>query len=344
MNIGEVRTGRGDGVGIEITQSVMRGVLLARDQPGRLRSAAEVGIATLSDDRTVLDAYVRLRAELAGGNVPTRLALFPPGSTLQRIEVTGRSGPELNAIRSAIERSDGVSSTVLVDDGPRRWMMAVRWNEAEVRRLEELAERAGFVDVSVDPSPMAIARAVPAGATFIRRDAAPHESFDIVLRTIPVAACAIESVGRQPPRLTVTDGPVSVHVFDELADGVDLVAQIELMYDDHAVRNGPATPGHAVSLHIADHAYPPFPPHDIRAPERQCVALGAAIGAAGLAGRLRPIDMLLPMVTTAELAQRPWAIERMSTLPQRTDPTPATSVQRVFRRLRPRRTSVTRRS
>jgi hypothetical protein len=335
----ETRTGRGDGVGIEITQSVMRGVLLARDQPGRLRAAAEVGIATLTDDRTVLDAYVRLRAELSGANVPTRLALFPPGSTLQRIEVTGRSGPELNTIRSSIERSDSVSSTVLVDDGPRRWMMAVRWNEAEVRRLEELAERAGFVDVSVDPSPMAIARAVPPGSTFIRRDAAPHESFDVVLRTIPVAACAIESIGRQPPQLTVTDGPVSVHVFDELVDGVDLVAQIELLHESQQA----GRPREMVSLHIADDAYPPFPPHDIRAPERQCVALGAAIGAAGLSGRLRPIDMLLPMVTTAELAQRPWAIERMSTLPQRTDPTPATSVQRVFRRIRPKRTSVTRR-
>jgi hypothetical protein len=341
MNATELRTGRGDGIGIEVTQSVMRGVLLGRDQPGRLRAAAEVGLASLADDRTVLDAFVRLRAELAGAHVPTRLALFPPGSTLQRIEVTGRSGPELNAIRSAIERSHSISSTVLVDDGPRRWMMAVHWNETEVRRLEELAERAGFVDVSVDPSPIALARAVDPNASFVRRDAAPHESFDVVLRTIPVAACAIESVGRQAPRLEVATVPVSMHTFDELIDRVDLVALVEQVRDDQL--DDPQD-GSAPSLHIGGDAFPPFPPHDIRAPERQCVALGAAIGAAGLAGRLRPIDMLLPMVTAAELAQRPWAIERMSTLPQRVDPVPTGSVQRAFRRIRPKRPSPTRRS
>ena len=69
---------------------------------------------------------------------------------------------------------------------------------------------------------------------------------------------------------------------------------------------------------LADVPYPPFPAHDLRAPQRQAVALGAAAGAAGLAGRLRPVDVLAP--TGAQRApdtRRPWAIERVVELPPR---------------------------
>jgi hypothetical protein len=330
------RTSRGDGVGIEFTTTIVRGVALERDEPGRVRAAAEVGIRT-RDDRGVLDALVRLRAELGGTRAPTRVALFPPGSTLHRIDVTGRTGPELNGLRSTLERVHAISSTVLIDDGPRRWMMAVRWDEAVVRRLEELVERAGFVDVAIDPSPVAISRVVDPNTTVLRRDAATDESFDVVLRGLPIVACAVDSIGRQPPDLLVADDPVSGTAFDELVDPVDIVTSVERAIDTRLTGTSAAATAAKVLLHLADDGYPPYPIHDIRSPERQCVALGAAVGAAGLSGRIRPIDMMIPAVPAADTVERPWAIERMSTLPPKSVPRPVTPTKRLVGRVLPRR-------
>jgi len=169
------RVGRGDGIGIELTRGVVRGVLLAADDPHRLHAATEVGIRHFDDDRSVLDALIRLRAELGPSRAPTRVALFPPGSTLHRVDVTSLTGPELNVTRSRLLQADGVSSTVLIDDGPRRWLFAVRWDDPLVRRLEELVEHAGFVDVAIDPSPVALSR-VLVDSVMARRDAALGES------------------------------------------------------------------------------------------------------------------------------------------------------------------------
>ena len=58
---------RGDGVGIEFTSRLVRGVRLRADQEGRVAAAAEVAIRATDDDQAVVDALVRLRAELGGG-------------------------------------------------------------------------------------------------------------------------------------------------------------------------------------------------------------------------------------------------------------------------------------
>ncbi len=324
------RSTRGDGIGIEFTRAVVRGVALGRDTPGRLRAAAEVGIGAAHDDRAVLDALVRLRAELGGAAGPTHVALFPPGSTMYRIDVTGRSGPELNALRSALERNHDVSSTVLIDDGPRRWMMAVRWDEQVVRRLEELVERAGFVDVAIDPSPVAVGRVVPPGTTSVRRDAAMDESFDVVLRGVPIVACTVESIGREVPGLEAASTSVSTTIFEELSEPVEIVAEVARTVDDQPMSRD-------VTLLLADEDYPPYPTHDIRAPGRQCVALGAAVGAAGLSGRIRPIDMMIPAPAASESLDRPWAIERLSTLPAKSQPSPVGHTKRLVGRVLPRR-------
>jgi hypothetical protein len=131
----EFKSSRGDGIGIEFTPTVVRGVRLAHDEAGHLRAAAEVGINSAGDDTALLDSLVRLRAQLGGVRVPTRLALVPPGSALHRVEATGLAGAELNQLRTNLRVDHQISSTVLVDDGPRRWMIGVRWNEATVRRL-----------------------------------------------------------------------------------------------------------------------------------------------------------------------------------------------------------------
>ena len=208
--------------------------------------------------------------------------------------MTSLTGPELNVTRSRLLQVDGVSSTVLIDDGPRRWLFAVRWDDPLVRRLEELVEHAGFVDVAIDPSPVALSR-VLIDSVMARRDAALGESFEVVLAGVPIAAVASDGVGRQPPELVTSSAPISLALFDGLTDPADLAAQIQQAATFGL--DGLAPPAPMSSLDLAGVAHLSYPQHDIRSPQRQCVALGAAIGAAGLAGRLRPIDMMLPSVS-----------------------------------------------
>jgi hypothetical protein len=317
-------------VGIEVTPGVLRGVRLDSSEPGRLVAAAEVAVANRFDDRATLNALVRLRAELGDALVPTRLAMFPPGSTLSRVDATGLSGVELNALRADLAASRGATSSVLVDDGPRRWLVGVSWDDTEIRRIEELTERAGFIDVAVDPSPLALARVVAGEITHVRRDAATDQSFGALMsRGVVVAASSLDSVGRMTPGLACSDATLSVGWFDDVEEPQELVARVHRFLED-------AAPVECV-LTLAGVACPAFPPHDLRAPQRQCVALGAAVGAAGLAGRLRPVDMLLPVASTSNELERPWAIERVPNLPSRQQPVTIGPAKRFVARLLPRR-------
>ena len=183
---------RGDGVGIEFTSRLVRGVRLRADQEGRVAAAAEVAIRATDDDQAVVDALVRLRAELGDPEETTRIATFPPFSTLHRVDATGCNGTELNALRADLVREQQINSTLLLDDGPRRWLVAVRWNDIDIRRIEELAERARFTDVTVEPSPVAIRRVISGDVTRVRRDAATDGSFEALLETgQPVIAGAV---------------------------------------------------------------------------------------------------------------------------------------------------------
>ena len=321
---------RGDGVGLEVTHGVIRGIRLGATEPGRVVAAAEVAVANRLDDRTLVDALVRLRAELGHPRIPTRVAVFPPGSTLSRVDATGLMGHDLNTLRSDLAASRDASSSVLIDDGPRRWLVGVSWNDAEIRRIEELTERAGFIDVAIDPSPMALARALHAGVTHVRRDAAPDQGFGaITSHGVVVAAATVDSIGRMTPGLACSDTAVSLGWFDDVDDPIDLVTEVRRLLDE-------APPIECV-LSMGDAPYADYPPHDLRAPQRQCVALGAALGAAGLAGRLRPVDMVLPVLTTSNDVERPWAIERVSNLPARQRPTKIGPAKRFASKVLPRR-------
>jgi hypothetical protein len=321
---------RGDGIGIEVTRGVLRGVRLGASEPGRVVAAAEVAVADQFDDRAMVNALVRLRAELGDARVPTRVAMFPPGSALSRVDATGLTGVDLNELRAGLAASRGATSSVLVDDGPRRWLVGVSWHDAEIRRVEELTERAGFIDVAVDPSPVALARVVGDEITHVRRDAATDQSFGaLTSRGVVVAAAALESVGRTTPGLACSDAPMSVGWFDDVDEPHELVAEVQRLLED--------APPVDCALTLADVAHPDFPPHDLRAPQRQCVALGAAVGAAGLAGRLRPVDMLLPVTSTSDELERPWAIERVSNLPSPQQPVAIGPAKRFVARLLPRR-------
>jgi hypothetical protein len=326
---------RGDGIGLEFTRHVVRGVRLSADHDGRLVAAAEAAVPDVDDDRSVVDALTRVRADLGDLGQTTRIATFPPASTLHRIDVTGRTGTELNLLRADLFRRHGIASTVLLDDGPRRWLVAVRWDEAFVRRLEQLAERAGFADVTAEPSPIAIARVVGDDVSRVRRDGATDESFELLCAAgQPVIAGAVDSVGRVAPALLLATDSFSTSWFDDIDDAGELLAELHRFVDSIDVTRADDEPE---ALWLAGTPFPPFPPHDLRAPERQCVALGAAVGAAGLAGRLRPVDMLTPLTPSIDPRDRPWAVERVSSLPPPSAPATIGPIKRMVSRVLPRR-------
>jgi hypothetical protein len=325
-----LRPTRGDGVGIEVTNDILRAVRLSSAAPSRLAAATEVPVANRLDDRAVVDALIRLRAELGDPGVPTRIALFPPGSTLSRLDATGLTANDLNALRAEFARSRNASSSVLIDDGPRRWLVGVSWDDVEVRRWEELTERAGFIDVAADPSPVALWRVLDPDITHVRRDSATDQSFGAVASDgNVVAAAALDSIGRMSPGLSCSNLALSAGWFDVVDEPTELVAEIKRLIED--------APPVECDLHLAGVVHPPFPQHDLRAPQRQCVALGAALGAAGLAGRLRPVDVLLPMAPAPNAYDRPWAIERVSNLSEPRQAAATGATRRFVARLLPRR-------
>ncbi|MGZ8734977.1 MAG: hypothetical protein ACXW1M_07290, partial [Acidimicrobiia bacterium] len=189
-------TRRGEGIGLEVTTSVVRGVRLEPDQPGRVVAAAEAPISRFDDDAAVLDALVRVYGQLghSTGSHPatTRAAWFPVGSTMQRLDATGSTGPELNAMRHDLAERAGISSTMLVEADARRWMLVLRWDHLAAGRLETLLERAGFVDVSVEPAPVALGRVIGITTPVARRDASNDYSWAAVYDArVPIAATSV---------------------------------------------------------------------------------------------------------------------------------------------------------
>jgi hypothetical protein len=323
---------RGDGVGIEVCSSVIRGVRLRHDVSGRLSTAAELPFR-LSDDDAALDAFVVLRAELGEPFEPTRIAVFPANAMMQRIDVTGRSGPEMNELRSRLDRRHGITSTVVADDGPRRWLLVIRWDAHAARRLEDLAERAGFVDVTVEPSPMALARVSGPTATYARRLVAQGDSHHFVVsHGLPVAALAVSTTGRSHPDLDIAELDVPLARYEDYMSDAALGELLDRVNE----QAGSSGRDEAIHLDIVGEAYPHFPPHDHRSAQRQAVALGAAVGAAGLAGPLRPVDVIASAAdSTDEQFDRPWALEALSTLPEPDLELPTSGRTRLSRRLRP---------
>lgn len=310
---------RGDGIGLEITTSVVRGVRLSQDEPGRVAAACEVPIHRFEDNAVVFDALVRTRGRLGADALTTRVGWFPSAASLQRVDATGMSGPELNELRHRLADDSAITSSMLVDDGSRRWMMALRWDHGRAWWLQELLERAGFVDVTVEPSPLAIARVLAPGTTVVRRDASADRSWVAVFDHLPIAASSIESGGREHPAIATSADELGVHDLDRVLADAELAQEIARLAGQALTEIDRATDRTSeldLGLRVLDDPYPPFPGHDLRAPQRIAVALGAAVGAAGLAGRLREVDVLTSVRPSGnEMLPRPWALERLTDAP-----------------------------
>ncbi len=326
---------RGDGVGLEVATGMVRGVRLRHDISDRVSHATELPIV-LDDERQALDTMVLLWAELGEPIEPTRIAVFPAGSTLQRIDVTGKTGPELSALRNSLLRRRGFDSSVIVDDGPRRWLVVIGWDVATPRRVEQLAERAGFRDVSVEPSPLAVARVLPVSTTVCRRAASRDEGFVAVLdRGVPVAAASVDVTARQHPDIDLGEPEFPAPWFEDLVESDaldDLLARASATVDIGGDTRG----SDHLDASVGGTTYPTFPVHDVRAVQRQVVAVGAAAASSGLSSIARPVDVIAGTDPTDRF-DRPWVWERMSELPEVEPGTGPSAVQRAGARFVPRR-------
>jgi hypothetical protein len=326
----------GRSVGIELCSNLVRGVLLGEAGADIVR-ATEAALTAHDDDRSVLDALRRVRADLGADTLPARLATFPAGSWMRRVDVTGKTGPELNGLRAEIDRRHRAASTLLVDDGPRRWLHVLHWPDAGIRRIEALAEQAGFLDVAVEPSPVALARVLDETITIAERYATTGESSATVFQHgIPVAAVSIDGTGRTHPMLVLGTGAFSAELFDGIvaADALTELVDAVRLRSNEPGPGAVAQPG--VDLLVDGGTVPHFPPHDLRAPERQCIAVGAAVGAAGLVGRIRPVDIITDAAATTPVAHRPWVVERVATVAPTQSTGPGVA-RRTMARLLPRR-------
>ena len=312
------RTPRGAGVGLEVTATVVRGVRLVDPDdmsdhrgPARVAAAAEAPITRTSDDDATLDALVRVLAQLEGAGTATRVAWFPAGATMQRIDATGLSGSELNSLRHHLVDHHAIDSTMLVELGARRWMLALRWDHRAAGRLEVLAERAGFVDPSVEPGPVALGRCLPPATPVARRDAAADQSWAAIFDSgTPIAATAVPAASRQFPGIALAGSVVGLHRLDEVLTAPALGDVV-----DDLTASALADFASEAALVVIGEPYPPYPGHDLRSASRLAVSLGAAIGASGLAGPARPVDVLSPVTVGDERVARPWAIERIAQAP-----------------------------
>lgn len=329
-------TQRGDGIGLEITRTVFRGIRLDHDQPGQVANAAEVPISRFDDNSAVFDTLVRLRGQLSMSRLPTRVAWFPARSTMQRTDVTGLTGPELNSLRHHLASSAEITSTMLVDVAARRWMLTLRWDHHEAWRVQELVERAGFADVAVEPSPVALERVLSRTTRLVRRDTSEDRSWCALYSdSAPLAAASIDAQSRESPGLSVSEEELGLHHLDEMLPEAQLTDEVNGL--SKSAFPGPTHPAELnIQLQLLGDPYPPFPAHDLRAPQRVAVALGAAAGAAGLAGRVRPVDVLIATDQAGESATRPWAVERIAERRRRNETKEPSRWQqqrrRIFRR------------
>ena len=149
---------RGDGIGIEVLPDALRGVRLQQDAPGRVAKVAGVACDT-NNDLLLLDGLTRLRSLLDEDGHPTRACLWSPNCHIQSLDITGWSTTELNLHRSKLV---DVSATIEMSSSARRLLAHLQTDMIRHRRVERFIRQAGFDLDSIEPTPMAVARLVPA--------------------------------------------------------------------------------------------------------------------------------------------------------------------------------------
>lgn len=296
-------TRRGDGIGIEVLPESLRGVRLQQDAPGRVAKVASVACDS-NNDLTLLDGLTRLRTLLDEAGEPTRVCMWSTDCQIQSLDVTGWSTTELNLHRAKVTDT---SATIEMASSARRLLTHLRCDMIRHRRVERLVRQAGFDLEAIEPTPLAIARLVPSYTLRLvsgRGEAQPwvavvHDR--IVLAAAPIAVAADTDSSRHPTELVGASWSASV---DELRER--LLASAEL----RSVVNQPLGQAAPLGLNLVGDAYPEFPDTHPAWGPRLAGALGAAVAAAGLAGRIHPLQ---PLVAPHAFSDDGgvWVIERV---------------------------------
>ncbi|MGZ4724952.1 MAG: hypothetical protein ACXV8L_12160, partial [Ilumatobacteraceae bacterium] len=240
---------RGDGIGIEVLPDVLRGVRLQQDAPGRVAKVAGVACDT-NNDLLLLDGLTRLRSLLDEAGHPTRACLWSPNCRIQSLDITGWSTTELNLHRSKLV---DVSATIEMSSSARRLLAHLQTDMIRHRRVERFIRQAGFDLDSIEPTPMAVARLVPAYTMRLigsRGDAQPWMAV-VHDRTVLAAAPAID-LGADMVRTELMASSWSASIEDlreKLLDEDQLAATV----------NQPAGIAVSLGLSLVGDTYPEFP-------------------------------------------------------------------------------------
>jgi hypothetical protein len=311
---------RGDGIGIEVLPDALRGVRLQQDAPGRVAKVAGVACDT-NNDLLLLDGLTRLRSLLDEAGQPTRVCMWRHDSYIQSLDITGWSTTELNLHRSKLV---DVAATIEMASSARRLLAHLRTDMIRHRRVERFVRQAGFDLESIEPTPMAIARLVPAYTMRLigsRGDAQPWMA--IVHDHLVLAAAPVTEGGSGSDRteLLATSWSASIEDLRErLLDPARLAETI----------NVPAGMAVSLGLSLVGDSYPEFPDTHPAWGPRLAGALGSAVAAAGLAGR---VHQLQPLVAPHAFSDDGgvWVIERIGDVaPSAEIPAPRRRWRRTF--------------
>lgn len=274
---------RGDGIGIEVLPDALRGVRLQQDAPGRVAKVASVACDT-NNDLLLLDGLTRLRSLLDEAGQPTRVCMWSHDSYIQSLDVTGWSTTELNLHRSKLT---DVSATIEMASSARRLLAHLQTDMIRHRRVERFVRQAGFDLESIEPTPIAIARLVPAYTMRLigsRGDAQPWMAVvhdHLVLAAAPATADRLDT---RRTELLATSWSASIEDLRErLLDQANLSATV----------NQPAGIAVSLGLSLVGDGYPEFPDTHPAWGPRLAGALGSAVAAAGLAGRVHQLQPLV---------------------------------------------------
>jgi hypothetical protein len=231
--------------------------------------------------------------------------MWNPGCHIQSLDVTGRSTNELNVHRAGLV---DVSATLELSVGPRRLLAHLRCDMARHRRVERLVRQAGFEVEAIEPTPVAIARLLPDATWRLLARRGGEQPWVAVVhdRAVIAAAPRVEAAGKRAAPVGELHGepwPAKVDALRErLIDPAELQHQL----------NEPAVAPVPLVLDLVGDPYPEFPPADPAWGPHVAAALGAAIAAAGLAGRLFALQPLAHHAFGEEDAV--WVVERLGDL------------------------------
>src|SRR6185295_433547 len=274
---------RGDGIGIEVLPDSLRAVRLEQDAPGRVAKVAGVACDT-TNDLMLLDGLARLRSLLDEDGQPTRVCMWREDTCIQSLDITGWSTTELNLHRSKLV---DVSATIEMSSSARRLLAHLQTDMIRHRRVERFVRQAGFDLESIEPTPIAIARLVPSYTMRLigsRGDAQPWMAVvhdHLVLAAAPATEDRFET--RRTELLATSWSAAIEDLRERLRDPTQLSATV----------NQPAGIAVSLGLSLVGDAYPEFPDTHPAWGPRLAGALGSAVAAAGLGGRVHQVQPLV---------------------------------------------------